>query len=51
MLGRSKKHSVVYFDQDKTLSRKHGKFEMNVDGHFYYTDIKSGNGSWVKLKP
>jgi predicted component of type VI protein secretion system len=50
IFGRSQQHSMIYFDLDKTLSKRHGKFQMGKDGHFYYKDMGSLNGSWIKLK-
>ena len=51
MIGRSSQHSSLFFEQDMTLSRKHGRFSLEEDGQFYYYDLSSANGSWLKVVP
>ena len=51
VIGRSSQHSTVFFEKDMTLSRRHGKFQREEDGRFYFYDLDSANGSWLKVTP
>jgi pSer/pThr/pTyr-binding forkhead associated (FHA) protein len=47
-IGRSETNDLCMLDS--SISRIHGQIRIAGTGHYYYTDFKSRNGSWINGK-
>lgn len=47
IIGRER--GDIVFRNDQFMSSTHAQIEMAEDGNFYLSDLKSSNGTWVKI--